>query len=125
MREVKFRGKNVNGDWAYGDRVVIDEGYGAVECIWSNTEQIGIPVKNVGQYTGLKSKSGIEIYEGDIIRAGNGYGLSDEIVEIKHRGTGLYPVTIKNRQKTWKAVVRGEIIGNIYDNKELLREVKL
>lgn len=70
------------------------------------------------QFTGLYDKSGKEIYEGDIIKLGNGQVrfVFYEISEFKHIAYGKVS---KNFDYTDKGY---EVIGNIFDNNELLGE---
>lgn len=83
------------------------------------------------QFTGLHDKNGKEIYEGDIVRSGKEYnyytGLNSEIYggrlyEIKNNGWRFYIEPHSLYDIDFKDL---EVIGNIYENKELLKQLNI
>ena len=81
------------------------------------------------QYTGLKDKNGKEIYEGDICRCWGGvefnsYYEYNKIYEVKWQGSG-FDMIINDCGYGWNyssGFDYIEIIGNIYENPELLKD---
>ena len=72
------------------------------------------------QFTGLKDKNGKEIYEGDILTysgiTSNGNKILREVnynPEYARFQSGMYPLN--------QSIELSEIIGNIYENPELLQ----
>ena len=115
MREILFRGKWKNsGEWVYGNLFNPDKADTPTQiCIGTYIARTcyEIDPETVGQYTGLTDKNGRKIFEGDIMRnAGN-------VVEFYGGG---FCINGDSPLSYWTGT---EVIGNIYDNPELL-EVK-
>ena len=134
MREILFRAKRIdNGEWAtgsyhhqtdyYGDpcdkHYIIDgtatdmEGYG---------EHYEIDPETLCQYTGLKDKKGKRIWENDIVK----HEVSDTIGTVKwyqedYVGWCVDDIVIDEQQFTDEMWNECEVIGNIFDNPELLK----
>lgn len=138
-REIKFRGKikfggyNCEDGWIYGNLTgspthpYIQEVKGLGDDFYHLPRTEVVP-KSVGQFTGLHDKNGNEIYDGDIIAVhgvqigyivGGVRGYCYDVIYTQAKSNGekacpLYSfVTIDYPNKC-------EVVGNIYDNTELL-----
>ena len=124
-REIKFRGKKFCQDeWMYGSLITrgergadgnfIDTGRGECYPLQQDT---------IGQFTGLHDKNGKEIYEGDIVRT-----LVSRLNATKNKKYRNFVIRY-DAPHFWNGYdsilmrpMYMEVIGNIHDNPELLKE---
>lgn len=138
-RDIEFRGLtgSVKGDiWVYGTPYKVESLFSADERYYirnKHADERIVDPKTIGQYTGLTDKNGKKIFEGDILRTPAWlYGEEKVCICIYNQehnvnsiiGFGLYTndVYFKKYQELvecdeWDEF---EVIGNIYENKELL-----
>ena len=127
MREIKFRGKRLdNGEWLYGSLVILNGRY----FIFDDANRHEVDPTTVGEFTGLKDKNGKEIYEGDVIRS----PLSEDKTRphriFYHTGNAAFMGALVDRKELcylrldqdWIYKFEKEVIGNIHDNPELLKD---
>lgn len=130
MREIKFRGKRKdNGEWVAGSYVYAHKWHwnGAGHFITDTYGEgrVEIDPNTVGQYTGLQDKNGEDIFEGDIIQGFLSYAQEDRAVIVYEKETmGFVPVPAFDEMSGRDYEIQDsediEVIGNVYDNPELL-----
>ena len=130
MRKVKFRAWNKkNKRWIPSYNLIIND-QGKLCCCYSdkNFGEWAIDYE-INQYTGLKDKNGVEIFEGDIVKH---FDLDTPMFvhEVEYRNGGFGYIVDKGKpyqefisyanHKYLKPSIDCEVIGNLYENPELL-----
>lgn len=134
MREILFRGKRIdNGKWVEGE--MLHDMQDRAWIYWKTPKELPVVFsrnatvepETVGQFTGLTDKNGKRIFEGDIVHCVSMADMANMVVIFEDgefrmvlcekykdyiHGCGFYAIRCFDK----------EIIGNIHDNPELLKE---
>lgn len=123
MREILFRGKDfsgvINHRWCFGSLDTTEDDIAIIiyPDRFGNKCRIIVDPKTVGQYTGLKDKNGTKIFEGDIVLLKGDEEpyqvVFDESCFQVYNSSVCY---VMDNFYDYEI----EVIGNIYDNPELL-----
>lgn len=139
MREILFRGKDfsgvINHNWCFGSLDTIEDDRAIIiySDRFGNKCRIFVDPSTIGQYTGLTDKNGTKIFEGDIVTYEDAVadfeGYHDEVfLNCGEVGISAWDgIYFTNRQTVdmsdlyeSETTVDCEVIGNIFDNPELL-----
>lgn len=128
MREILFRARRIdNGEWVEGYTVKYPSGKVVIfkECVEPPDILLRCEIdpETLCQYTGLKDKNGNRIWENDIVRIEN--SMDEGIGSIEFYG-GMWYVDGEPNNSLYDIVEHDdvaevEVIGNIFDNPELLK----
>lgn len=140
MREILFRAKGSiwGREWVYGSLICTGKyccilepedsdryDYPYLDADLGTIDGPAIPIDylTVGQFTGLFDKNGKKIFEGDILRT----DLCDKpLLVMFNEGCGAFQVLFDDGYsegflERYSDINHLEVIGNIYDNPELLK----
>lgn len=141
MREIKFRAKSTHSnDWVYGNFIHSKRFNGCSNEFRIHEQETGIEsdvlFETLGQFIGIKDKNARDIYDGDIFTVDGRYPKIIKFIEDRcsFGHANLYDLHNEFAVDIWnvpsskwyydyQSVI--EVIGNIYDNQELLKQNKL
>lgn len=136
-REIKFRGKSKKDrkwlygylgeskfsilDYVYTDKVIFDNvlAFNTDNSTYVVTD-LSVEEETIGQFTGLYDKNGTDIYEGDILRNESCKGIvvyknGAFVLDLGKSCGCVYLFCLDSLL----------VVGNIYDNPELLKQNEL
>ena len=113
MREILFKAKTINENWVNGLLANKNDK-------WYISNKAGSPFaydvrpETICQFTGLCDKNGKKIWENDILK----YEWGEEKIDVVEYQP---PIFTYSKSMRW-SLNKDEVIGNIFDNPELLQE---
>jgi uncharacterized phage protein (TIGR01671 family) len=138
MRDIEYRGKlSHSGEWETGSLIIANNDHPYIypkELIepdghhlrFDTDAPFWVNPDTVGQYTGLKDKNGVKIFEGDIVQlfdkyhgcTAKGYGK----VIFSYEYVGGWVITSNGEDKLTLGIHTDivEVVGNIHDTPELM-----
>ncbi len=135
MREIKFRGLTLSGEWVYGNLAVIHKDTrGGTKKGTYISNSAGIPFaysvrpETVGQFTGERDELKQEIFEGDTIEyrlhEEGGNQVANFTGKVEFIDGSFYPMSLahKSEDEFYNIEISyTKVIGNIHENPELLK----
>ncbi len=127
-REIKYRVIGYGGSLMEVKSLLFNTSVGLIAVTDEGDYRISDGGVYLMEYTGMKDKNGKEIYEGDIVKLfidGDPY-LYEIIWEEEHQRFGLVEADGTIEHDSWAYTSNNdfEVIGNIYENPNLLNDGK-
>ena len=138
MREILFKAKRIdNGEWVEGSllqttAVSLKSFIVESSCYtfdkWDWNECVQVDTDTICQYTGLNDKNGNKIWENDVVRHTWTDGQDEaetDVVTVKYDNYGFTPFIWEydcDGCCLYCETLEVEVIGNIFDNKDLIGE---
>ena len=126
MREILFKAKRINNDkWIEGYYFYnpnIDKHF---VHNWLSGGLVEVDKDTICQYTGLTDKNGKKVFIGDIVKCSR--GCPHEVIWLEEYGGtyvgGMPAIYLSGLLNGYAWTSSEEVIGNIFDNPELISEV--
>ena len=126
MREILFRGKGDtrynDGAWYFG--VPIQDADGDWQICTRLSKRVVLP-ETIGEFIGIHDKNEKPIFDGDIVRAKLFYrGEPERLCIVKYNPYDATFMLMNDNRQYYKTNSTHwiEVLGNIWDNPELLRQ---
>jgi len=133
MRPIKFRGKSISkGEWVNGCHIIDAKGKTFIKP-YKEFAMTAVDPETVGQWTGLLDSEGYKIFEGDIVKITGNYKPGLYIVFWDEHRVAWWGKNVKLDRRDLQydddfyqllgdcfQVTSREVVGNIYDDPELL-----
>lgn len=117
MREIKFRAWD--GESMYVPVIQDNDPDSTINEFFESCDKI-----TVMQFTGLLDRNGKEIYEGDIVKPVQTKGMRWKLATVEYQ-RGEFVILPKGETRSFKTLtetgwLKIEVIGNVWENSELL-----